>query len=268
MGKITAIKKLKHLYRIDLEKLDEEKIFVCEDTIVHFIMTIDKEITDNELTEIIDFDQFARGKSLAIYYLSFKPRTEHEVRRYLIEHDILEDKINRILSALTENNLINDKVYAENFIQGKISMANSGPYQIKQKLILKGIDKRIIEQVLDDIYTEEIQIDIAYKIAEKQTRTHSQRLTLKQLKQKIIQSLTSKGFTYSVSNIALDSLELEVDEKNELDLLNNEINKIAHRYSKNYDGYERTKKIAQALARKGFDFDDIYSALKNYDFDI
>jgi len=76
----------------------------------------------------------------------------------------------------------------------------------------------------------------------------------------------NKGFSYSVSSIALDSLELEADEENEMDLLYSELDKVAKRYSKNYEGYERKQKITQALARKGFSYDDISSALRDYTF--
>lgn len=48
-------------------------------------------------------------------------------------------------------------------------MGSAGPYQIKQKLITKGIDPLIIDQALSNIYDEEKQIDVAYKLAEKQT---------------------------------------------------------------------------------------------------
>ena len=76
----------------------------------------------------------------------------------------------------------------------------------------------------------------------------------------------NKGFSYSVSSIALDSLELEADEENEMDLLYSELDKVAKRYTKNYEGYERKQKITQALARKGFLYDDISSALRDYTF--
>ncbi|WP_101961825.1 recombination regulator RecX [Lactococcus cremoris] len=267
MGKITAIKKLKRLYRVDLSDLDEEKIYLCEDTIIHFFITIDKEVSETDLEEILAYDQFAQGKSLALYYISFKMRTGAEVRKYLLEHDINDtDQIEQVLSVLTENNLINDKSYAENFIEGKISMGSSGPYQIKQKLLTKGISNDVLSEALNEIYREEKQIDVAYKLASKLSRTYGTRLTLKQLKDKIIQNLMNKGFSYSVSSIALDSLELEADEENEMDLLYSELDKVAKRYTKNYEGYERKQKITQALARKGFSYDDISSALRDYTF--
>ncbi|WP_217992854.1 RecX family transcriptional regulator, partial [Bacillus cereus] len=82
-------------------------------------------------------------------------------------------------------------------------------------------------------YDEEKQIDVAYKLAEKTNRTYGQRLTLKQLKDKIIQNLMNKGFTYSISSIALESLELETDEENETQLVYTALEKVAKRYSKN-----------------------------------
>ena len=258
MGKITAIKKLKRLYRVDLSGFDDEdKIYLSEDTIVHFFLNVDKELDDADLEEIQSYDQFAQGKSLALYYISFKMRTSSEVRKYLSEHEIDNtDQIDEVINILTKNN----------FIEGKISMGSAGPYQIKQKLITKGIDPLIIDQALSNIYDEEKQIDVAYKLAEKTNRTYGQRLTLKQLKDKIIQNLMNKGFTYSISSIALESLELETDEENETQLLYTALEKVAKRYSKNYEGYERKQKVTQALARKGFSYDDISSALRDYTF--
>ena len=270
MGKITAIKKLKRLYRVDLSGFDEEedrKIYISEDTIVHFFLNVDKELKQSDLEAIRSYDQFARGKSLALYYLSFKMRTSSEIRRYLRDHEIEDnEQIEEVLNVLCENNLINDKAYAENYIEGKISMANLGPYQIKQKLITKGIDIHTISEALSIIYSEENQIDVAYKLAEKINRTYGQRLTLKQLSDKIIQNLMNKGFSYSISSIALESLNLETDDEKETQLLYNELDKVAKRYSKNYEGYERKQKITQALARRGFSFDDISSALHDYTF--
>lgn len=267
MGKITAIKKLKRLYRVDLAELDQNKLYVCEDTIVHFFLSVDKIIEDDELLEIQRFDQFAQGKSLALYFLSFKMRTAYEVKKYLQEHEINSEQIEEILTVLSENHLVNDRVYAENFIRGKISMASAGPYQIKQKLGLKGIPNELSDEVISEIYTEEDQIDVAYKLAEKLVRSSGHRLTLHQLQQKIIQHLMNKGFNYSVSSIALESLELSSDEEHEAELLYDELEKVAKRYSRNYDGYERKQKIIASLLRKGYDYSDVERALRDFTFE-
>lgn len=273
MTKIKEIKKLKRLYKVSFDEALEldgdftDKIYLSEDSIVHFFLTLDKSFSEEELNEWSAYDQFARGKSLALYYLGFKARTSGEVRKYLLEKEIFPLHAEEVLEHLNEIGVLNDRQYAENFIQGKINMATSGPFQIKQKLLLKGIEGSTIDEVLDDIYIEESQIDVAYKIAEKLVRSKGGQLTLQQLKNKITQNLVSKGFSYSIAKIALDSLELEADEEQEMELLYDEFEKVARRVSRNYDGYERKQKITQALARKGFSFDDISRALRDYTFE-
>ncbi|GBG96161.1 recombination regulator RecX [Lactococcus termiticola] len=273
MPKITEIKKLKRLYKvtfsdsIEVEGDFSDKIYLSEDSIVHFFLSVDRSFTEDEVEEWLSFDQFARGKALALYHLGFKARTAHEVRKYLIEHEILADYADRVLDHLQEIKVLDDENFAENFIQGKINMASSGPYQIKQKLMQKGIASSTIDKALENSFSEEEQIDVAYKLAEKYARSKGSKYPLKQLENKIVEHLMGKGFNYSVAKIALESLELEADEEEEADLLYRELDKVARRISRNYEGYELKQRITQALARKGFSFDDISRALRDYDFD-
>ena len=79
--KITKIEKKKRLYLLELD--DSEKLYVTEDTIVRFMLSKGMEITEQELSEIQHYAQFFYGKNLALYQLSFKQRTEKEVKDYL-----------------------------------------------------------------------------------------------------------------------------------------------------------------------------------------
>jgi regulatory protein len=83
---------------------------------------------------------------------------------------------------------------------------------------------------------------------------------------KIATNLTSKGFSYDISKIAIDNLELESDEDNESELLQKELDKIMRKYSRKYDGYDLKQRVSNALARKGFDFDVINRELREIDF--
>ncbi|MEY8442971.1 recombination regulator RecX [Lactococcus ileimucosae] len=275
MIKIKEITKLKKLYKVTFTEpltykdWDEEqdKIYVCEDTVVKFMLTRDKALTEGEFEQLLSFDHFAQGKALALYFISFKPRTSSEVKKYLFEHHVQSSQIEAIIDYLGKNNLINDRAYIESYIRGKIRAANAGPYQIMQKLRMKGLESQLIEQLLTQVFDEEKQIDVAVKLAEKIVHQKASRLTLQQLKQKVTQTLTTKGFSYNVSAIALETLELEADEENELELLYNELEKTARKYSRRYEGYELKQRITQALARKGFDFGSISSAIREYDFE-
>lgn len=56
---------------------------MTEDTIVRFMLTKGKSLTENELVDIETFAQESYAKDLALYYISFQARTENEIQQYL-----------------------------------------------------------------------------------------------------------------------------------------------------------------------------------------
>lgn len=79
--RITKIEKKKRLYLLEVD--GQDSLYITEDTIVRFMLSKGKEITEQEFRELRDFAQFSYGKNLALYYLSFKQRTKKEVSDYL-----------------------------------------------------------------------------------------------------------------------------------------------------------------------------------------
>lgn len=267
MPKITSLEKKKHLYKCTFDDNNDEIYYVTEDTIVKFLMSRGASYSENEVREIIRFSQFSRGKNLAIYFISFKSRTKAEVEKYLIKHEISEDEIPTIIDSLIELRFIDDEKYATSYIEGKLLAKKYGPYLIKQKLYQKGIDDDLIADKINELYDEELQIEIATKQAEKLVLQKFSRLPFKILKNKISQGLVSKGFSYSIAAIAWENLEIEQDDENEQDLLALELEKFIRKYSRKYDGRELSQKLIQALMRKGFDYGDSRDAVGRYEFE-
>lgn len=256
--KITKIEKKKRLYLIEID--ETEKLYVTEDTIVHFMMTKGMIITTEELENIKQFAQFSYGKNMALYYLSFKKRTEKEVRDYLLQHEIDIKIIPKIIQNLKEDKWIDDKNYARQIIASNMISGNKGSYLLKQKLTQKGIPQTIIEQELAKIDF----FPLAEKIAQKLLHKYETKLPQKALNEKILQFLINKGFNYSEAKTALSTLEIEKDEEHETALIYKEMEKQYRRLSKKYDGYDLKQRLTQALIRKGYDYDDIRSTLRDF----
>ncbi len=199
--KITKLEKKKRLYLMELD--NDYKCYITEDTIVRFMLSRDKVISEEELKDIQDFAQFSYGKNLALYHLSFKARTEKEVREYLKKYAIDENIVSQVIINLKEDKWINDAQYAYAIIN-----ANQ--------------------------------------------------------QDKIIQNLTNKGFSYSDAKSAFDELDSQVDEDTTQELIFKELDKQYAKYARKYDGYELKQRLTQVLARKGYDFSDIASALREY----
>lgn len=256
--KITKIEKKKRLYLVELD--ETEKLYVTEDTIVRFMMTKGMTISEEELRAIKDFAQFSYGKNLALYHLSFKKRTEKEVRDYLNQHEIDEKIIPKVLKSLKEDKWIDDENYVRQIVASNLHTGDKGAYHLKQKLIQKGISSSLIDPILADSDFS----PLAEKIAEKLLRKYQNKLPQKALLDKILQFLLNKGFSFSEAKAALESLEVEKDEEQEEELIYKELEKQHRRLSKKYQDYELKQRLTQTLARKGYDYDKIRSVLGDF----
>jgi len=255
--KITKIEKKKRLYLLELD--NSEKLYITEDTIVHFMLSKEKEITQEELTEIPEYAQCSYGKNLALYFISFKQRTEQEVKNYLYKHEIDDKIIPTIIENLKSDNWINDASYTENFIQQNSYNGDKGPFILKQKLLQKGITKSIIDECLE----KENFYDIALRAAQKLLKKYQGKFPSKAIRDKISQNLLNKGFSYQNTQEIIQELDIDKEE-NEIELIYHDLDKIFPKYQKKYDGYQLKQHLIQNLARKGYDFSDINSVLRDY----
>jgi len=256
--KITKLEKKKKLYLMELDNGD--KCYITEDTIVRFMLSRDKVITQQEFDKIQAFAQFSYAKNLALYHLSFKARTEKEVREYLNKHNIDLQIASQVISNLKEDNWINDRQYAYSIVNANQLSGDKGPYSLLQKLSQKGVVKTTVEEVLNEFDFSQV----AQRISEKLFKKYDGKLPARALQEKIIQNLANKGFSYADAKWAFEQLDSQVDEDTTQELIFKELDKQYTKYARKYEGYELKQRLTQVLARKGYDFSDIASALREY----
>lgn len=141
----------------------------------------------------------SRARNSAVWYLSRQPYTRFQLQQKLERKLIPDDIINSTLSKLEETGWVNDAAYAEQFIYSKRKYEKLGVSAIRQKLILKGISRDIIDEQLAEISMEE-QADTAYQLAERKHQLLSRKETDPQkLTQKLVQYLAYRGYPASVA---------------------------------------------------------------------
>lgn len=256
--KITKIEKKKRLYLLQIDQT--ENLYVTEDTIVRFMLRKDLMLSEEELTEIKQFAQFSEAKNLALYYLSFKQRTKKEVSGYLKEKEFDSNIITGVIQQLVNEKWIDEERYVETYIRQNLATSDKGPFVITQKLKDKGIPEDIITRQLQ---TTDFQ-DLIEKLIGKYIKKYQSKIPQKQLFPKIQQAMATKGFHYNEVKEALSQVQLVDNSEQETKLLEKEIEKALRRYQKKYTGYELKQRLTQALARKGFDYDEIKRSLSNY----
>lgn len=133
-----------------------------------YSLKVGKFIDDELMEKLKEDDLFNNAKMKAFRYLSYKDRSIKEMEDYLLKKEYSPHIINLTISYMLDNDYLNDKRFAENFIQGKSKYNNYGPRKIKYDLMNKGIEKEIIDLCLDD-FDEDLEeiIDLVNRKYEK-----------------------------------------------------------------------------------------------------
>ena len=98
-------------------------------------------------------EEFDREKTKILKYIMYKKRTENEIRnkfKLTIEENLLED----IIDYLKETGYINDYNYIERFVNECIALKNLSIKELKYKLYLKGINRNVLDEYIQNNYEE------------------------------------------------------------------------------------------------------------------
>ena len=113
---------------------------------------------------------------VALAYLARFARTELQLRRYLQRKGFSASEISEAIVYLQERRFLNDDSYARAYIESRIRRLD-GPFKIKQLLVQKGISSSAAQNLLQELYPDEVQIQNAMKLAVlKRTKSREQQL--------------------------------------------------------------------------------------------
>jgi len=107
-------------------------------------------LSDKTIAGLKLSDEKDTAHARALYYLNFRPRSRMEIKRYLTEKEFSLPAITNALSRLDNAGYINDREFANCWIENRIRLKPKGCYALTGELRAKGIDEQIIKDVLAD----------------------------------------------------------------------------------------------------------------------
>ena len=97
-------------------------------------------------------EQYQKIKNYAYRLLSFRPRSKKEIRdklnQYSTKHKFNSALVEKVLADLTSGNFINDREFANWWLDQRQSFKPKGLKAIQFELANKGISKEVIEKVI------------------------------------------------------------------------------------------------------------------------
>jgi regulatory protein len=147
-----------------------------------------------------DFEKFYKA---AIRFLSFRPRSEKELRDYLTKKKCDDLTAKRIIESLTRDKFLNDEEFVRWWVEQRTILKPKASRVIKFELKQKGIsDELINDEGL--MINDNLDFDNALKLAEKKLRTIHDQANKFKVKEKLGRFLASKGFDWDTIKEVID----------------------------------------------------------------
>ncbi len=146
-------------------------------------------------------DPLQRCLDSAYRYLSYRPRSEAEIRQCLKRRSFDNEVVEKTIAKLKEQNLIDDVAFAQFWKSNRLSFKPKSKRLIGKELKDKKIAPEVIEQVTQDIDDEAN----AYKVGSSRMHTLSD-LDYSDFHRRLSSYLSYRGFSYEVIKHAITLL--------------------------------------------------------------
>ena len=170
----------------------KEKLNKIKDTVYKY-ESLDIEIDDNifiPLNIINDLKRKDEAKTRIMKYITYKKRTEQEVRKKF-KNEIDEQLLDEIIEYLKEANYLDDYQFIQKQVNEYMLLKTLSIRELKYKLLEKGLDKKLVEKYIED-NREELE-EYEKKCIEKIRRKKAGNME----EEKINQYLFRKGYPIS-----------------------------------------------------------------------
>ena len=202
--KITALKLQKRNKNRVNVYLDGEFAFGLSKIVAAWLRT-GQELSDEKIAELQSQDNVEIALQRALNFLSYRPRSEDEVRRNLIKHGYDEPIIEEILSRLRRGRLVDDENFAELWVENRSEFRPRGGRMLRQELRQKGISDQVIAEALEELDEDEL----ALKAARKKARRYRE-LEWMDFRKKMSGFLARRGFNYGIISTVVPKVWEEV----------------------------------------------------------
>jgi len=157
----------------------------------------DQEIPQTKVEELIRESELALVFDKVLKFLSFRPRSEFEIKEYLLKKNVGEETRKLVIVKLKQLKLIDDEAFARWWLEQRSVFRPTGARLVKYELRRKGVAEETVSSLLAETRPRAADALLAEKLIQKKL-ARLKNLPEKELKQKLYASLSQKGFAFEV----------------------------------------------------------------------
>ena len=192
MKKITAlVVQKRNPNRVNIH-LDGEYAFGLA-RIVAAWLRVGAELDEEKIKRLQADDAHERAVQQALLFLSYRTRSESEIRQNLRKHEIPDDVIEQTLERLRQDGLANDGQFARAWVENRSAFRPRSRRMMAMELRQKGLDDEAVSSAIEGVNDEAL----AYEAAQKRA-SRFKGAEWNKFRKKLSEFLARRGFSYSV----------------------------------------------------------------------
>jgi regulatory protein len=195
----------------------DQRFLLGVDAAVIFQMglEVEQELEPAQLAQLQGEAVLQQAVERAYNFLSYRPRSREEVRRYLRRKETPPAIIDEALERLVRLDLVNDEAFTSFWVENREKFSPRGARSLKNELRMKGVERDVVDEMVTDENDEERALLAGRKKALSLVRLPNMDFAI--FRTRLGSFLQRRGFGYEVSTRTVRALwrELQGEEAEE-----------------------------------------------------
>jgi regulatory protein len=156
-------------------------------------LRVGQELSEEKIAGLKAEDERELTYQKALHFISFRPRSSHEVRQNLTKRGVSEPLVAETVDRLRNAGLVNDESFARAWVENRNTFRPRSKSALRMELRRKGLSDETIQSVVDENVDEQA---LALEAARKYARRLAG-LEWAEYRQKLGGFLARRGFSYT-----------------------------------------------------------------------
>lgn len=202
--RITALDRQPRRRNFKLQIDGEQPLSLSPDVCVQFGLRAGDEISDERLSAVREAEERHAAMKSALRLLSYRPRSEREIRDRLTKKGVRQEVRDATLARLREIGLIDDEAYARAFVESRGRASPRARRLIASELRTKGVGRQVADEAAADLDEREA----AHRAAARRARSLT-RVSFAEFRRRLGDFLVRRGFDYEMAEETVSQIWTE-----------------------------------------------------------
>lgn len=205
MLQVTDIRQQRRKLRFNIYLDGNYSFSLPADVLLKSGLKIDQQIPQEKVQQLVKENEFSLAYDRVLRFLSFRPRSEKELRDWFRKKEIGRETQKLVWKKLQNLGYINDSEFAKWWIEQRQTFKPKGRRAIEMELRQKGVDRETIVSLLNGSIVRATEKSLANKAVEKKINLW-QNLSSDKFRQKLTSFLARRGFSWETIEEVIDEI--------------------------------------------------------------